>query len=241
MRDYTIIIPSCTGSNLRVCLEAIKTHQSDALTSVLVYDTDVTGEVEAVCTNYHITHVPGDLPFIFSRAINTCVELCPHNDVILLNDDATLRTPDGFNTLHRMCNLDTVGIVSAGIHGFVGNPEQSIRYDLSASTVREIYKSRTVVFICVHILHEVLRKIGPMDERLTYYGWDDDLYCLQARAAGYALGVYDGCVVEHGTLPSTYRKPGAMPDLDLNQRIFESIVREKGLAKWWPVPFKFPA
>lgn len=237
MRDYAIIIPSCTGSNLRACLEAIKTHQSDALVNTLVYDTDLKGEVESVCRDYHVTRVLGDLPFIFSRAINTCVELCPNKDVILLNDDAVLITPGGFDALHRICNLDAVGIVSAGIHGFIGNPEQVASSPLTF--VREA-KSHTVTFVCVHILHEVIRKIGPMDERLIHYGWDDDLYCLQARAAGYGLGIYDGCVVEHGTLPSTYRKPGAMPSLDLNQRIFEGIVREKGLTFHWPVLFKFP-
>jgi GT2 family glycosyltransferase len=237
VRDYTIIIPSCTGSNLRVCLGAIKIHQSDALLKVLVYDTDSKGEVESVCEDFHVTRVRGDFPFIYSRAINTCVELCPGKDVILLNDDATLKTQGGFDTLHRVCNLDAVGIVSAGIHGFVGNPEQ-----LTAGAYLNIREAKlhTVAFVCVHILHEVLRKIGSMDERLIHYGWDDNLYCLQTRAAGYGLGIYDGCVVEHGTLPSTYRKPGAMPDMDLNQRIFEGIVREKNLTSHWPIPFKFP-
>lgn len=238
MRDYVIIIPSCTENNLRVCLEALKSKQSGWRDKVIVYDSDLSGGVEKVCDDYRVIRAfdIGLRPFVFSRAVNECISLAPGHDVIILNDDAVLQTIGGFEKLHFEANIhQEFGIVSSSILGFVGNPEQHHK-DTKYIRTADLH---TVAFVCVHIRWEVIDKLGPMDERLIHYGWDDNLYCLQARAAGYKLGVYDGCIVEHGSLPSTYRKPNTVLNLDDNQKIFETIVLEKALGKWWPVPFKF--
>lgn len=239
VRDYTIIIPSCTENNLRVCLEALKSKQPGWRDKVQVYDSDPSGGVEKVCNDYGVVRSfdIGLRPFVFSRAVNECMEMAPDKDVIVMNDDAILQTMGGFDRLHFEANVHReFGIVSSAVLGFVGNPEQHHKQSTSIRTAQ----LHTIVFICVHILREVIDKIGPMDERLIHYGWEDNLYCLQARAAGYKLGIYDGCIVEHGSLPSTYRETGKQISLDDNWRIFESIVREKGLTPHWPVPFKFP-
>lgn len=241
MRDYTIIIPSCTENNLRVCLEALKSKQPGWKDRVQVYDSDPTGRVENICEDYGVVRSfdIGLRPFVFSRAVNECMDLSPDRDVIVMNDDAVLQTIGGLEKLHYESTIHPeFGIVSSSIFGFVGNPEQSHR-PVSITHPIRIVTLHTVVFICVHIRREVINQLGPMEERLIHYGWEDNLYCLQARAAGYKLGIFDGCIVEHGSLPSTYRKSGTV-DLDANWKIFESIVREKGLTPYWPVPFKFP-
>lgn len=240
MRDYAIIIPSKTENNLRVCLEALKSKQPGWRERVIVYDNDHSGGVEQVCSDYNAMRLDGGLqPFIFSRAVNECISSCPDRDVIVLNDDAILRTVCGFDKLHYEASTHPeFGILSSSVFGFVGNPEQCNKPNAIPPFIRTA-KLHTVVFVCVHITRDVINKLGPLDERLIHYGWEDNLYCLQARASGYKLGVYDGCIVEHGSLPSTYRKPNAMPNTDLNQRIFESIVRRQGLEKHWPVAFKF--
>lgn len=237
MKDYVIIIPSRTENNLRVCLESLKSKQPRWRDRVIVYDNDLSGGVEKVCEDYNVFRLDGTLqPFIFSRAVNECMSVTPDKDVIVMNDDAVLQNIGGFYNLHFEATAHPeFGIVSSAILGFIGNHEQ---HSKGASLIRPV-KLHTVAFVCVHISRELIDKIGPMDERLIHYGWDDNLYCLQARAAGYKLGVFDCCIVEHGSLPSTYRKPGDMPNLDLNQKIFETIVLEKALGKWWPVPFKF--
>lgn len=239
MRDYAIIIPSCNPSNLRACLDGMADKQSSALDRVFVYDTCPNDGVSNVCDYFHVACAKGKLPFVFSKAINAGLILTGDKDVIILNDDAELLTPNGFDELAKASSMDPgFGIVSAAIKGFVGNPEQKYTKNPSGYIIRPA-TLHTVVFICVYIHRAVINKIGPLEERLIHYGWEDNLYCLQARAAGWGLGVYDGCVVEHGTLPSTYRT-GKTVDLDANWRIFESIVHEKGLEKHWPVPFKFP-
>jgi len=239
MNDYTIIIPSCTENNLRVCLEALKSKQPGWRERVQVYDSDLSGGVEKVCDEYRVvrTFDIGLRPFVFSRAVNECMDMAPDKDVIVMNDDAVLQTVNGFDKLHLQSFIQPeFGIVSSSVLGFVGNPEQ---HHKNASIHIRTATFHTVVFVCVHIRREVIGKLGPLDERLIHYGWEDNLYCLQARAAGYKLGIYDGCIVEHGSLPSTYRT-GKNVNLDDNRRIFESIIREQELTPHWPAPFKFP-
>lgn len=236
-RDYTIIIPTCSEKNIYFCLEAVKNKQPGGLEKVLVYDNDPGLGVSAVCDQYGVQSFrERGVPFVFSRAINTCM-FSHDNDVIILNDDAILQQEGGFDRFHNESSLlSEYGIVSASIVGFVGNPEQ-LHQDRPSIRPAALH---TIVFICVHISRDVITKLGPLDERLVHYGWEDNLYCLQARAAGYKLGIYDGCIVEHGiSLPSTYRtKPTT--NLTDNRIIFEAIVREKCLEPHWPVPFEFP-
>ena len=224
MRDYTIIIPSCTENNLRVCLEALKSKQPGWRERVQVYDTDYRSNgIEKVCEEYGVTRDfdIGLRPFVFSRAVNECMEMAPDKDVIVMNDDTVLQTMSGLGKLHVEASTHPeFGIVSSSILGLIGNPEQHNKNSLSIRTTL----SHTVAFVCVHISRSLIDKIGPLDERLIHYGWEDNLYCLQARAAGYKLGIFDGCIVEHGSLPSTYRTRKTV-NLDANLRIFEPIVR----------------
>ena len=129
MRDYTIIIPSCTENNLRVCLEALS-KQPGWRDRVQVYDSDPTGRVENVCEDYGVVRSfdIGLRPFVFSRAVNECMDLAPDRDVIVMNDDALLQTIGGLEKLHYESAIHPeFGIVSSSIFGFVGNPEQSHR------------------------------------------------------------------------------------------------------------------
>lgn len=67
-----------------------------------------------------------------------------------------------------------------------------------------------VAFVCVLIRRDVLDLVGVLDERFDGYGYEDDDYCLRVRNAGLEIGVFDPCIVEHGTkAESTYRGPGA--------------------------------
>ena len=67
----------------------------------------------------------------------------------------------------------------------------------------------TLAFVCVYIPKAVFETLGELDERFSGYGFDDNDYCARVLAAGLELAVCDGCVVEHGVLPPTFRsRPG---------------------------------
>ncbi len=227
---FSIVILSKNIDNLKACVGSVL--QNEPRARIIVVDDGLEYEYTA-----YPMYIPGEKPFIFSRNANIGIHAAGTDDVILLNDDTRLLTPNGFTHLHDAAvRHPEYGILSASIQGFVGNPEQN---NAGTGGIRPALL-HTLAFVCVHIPRTVLNQLGPLEERLIHYGWDDNLYCLQARAAGYKLGVYDGCVVEHGALPSTYRNmPGISAEMDANQKIFEGIVREKGLEKFWPVPFRF--
>ena len=45
---------------------------------------------------------------------------------------------------------------------------------------------RTVAFVCVLIPRRTIERIGLLDERFCFYGFDDNDYCRRARIAGLA-------------------------------------------------------
>lgn len=144
--------------------------------------------------------------FNFSEAINEAAREVGNADLLLLNDDTRLLTPNGFDLLqdaayaHPEC-----GLMFPSVTGCTGNPEQITQ---PGGGVR--YAKRHVVpFIGVYIRREVWSQIGPMDERYCLdYGVEDNDYCYRVAQAGYKLGIFDGCVLEHGVLPSSYRSSG---------------------------------
>jgi len=95
------------------------------------------------------------------------------------------------------------GIIAAGTNN-CGNPNQ--RFKTVDALRRETLR---VAFICVYISRHCLGQVGYMDERYVDYGYDDDDYCLRVRNAGYKIGIYDGCKINHLGLPSVFRNRGA--------------------------------
>lgn len=66
-------------------------------------------------------------------------------------------------------------------------------------------ESEWLAFVAVLIKRSTLQAVGILDERYVGYGWDDVDYSMRTTKAGLDLWVYPGCVVEHGSVPSTYR------------------------------------
>jgi GT2 family glycosyltransferase len=162
-----------------------------------------------------VTWVQGCKPFVFARNINLGIDAAGRDDVILLNDDARLCTPRGLTRLHGVASG---GLLSAGIRGVVGNPRQRVG---SAPALRS--EPETLAFICVLLPRRLIDTIGPLDERFVDYGFEDNDYCRRARAAGFPLLIFDGCVVEHGTAPSSFRSaPDHAARLAANRRRYEA-------------------
>jgi hypothetical protein len=82
-------------------------------------------------------------------------------------------------------------------------------------------------FVCVYIPRTVIDRVGLLDERYVGYGYDDDDYCKRVRDAGLKLAVSGKCIVEHASLPSTFRSGQEVSQerfsemFALNRRLFE--------------------
>jgi GT2 family glycosyltransferase len=214
--NYSVVILSKDAGNLVPCVRSILEMEPVlARERIIVVDDGARNEAESELPG--VRWVTGAKPFNFARNANLGVMHADESSVILLNDDTRLLTPYGFTRLSQIVTANPeYGIVSAAITGAVGNTRQEPQ---NAESIRE--EDRTVCFIAAYITRRVFNEVGMLDERFTDYGFDDDDMCLRARLAWFRLGIFDGCIVEHGVLPSTFRSSGPRP-LDYNMRLFES-------------------
>jgi GT2 family glycosyltransferase len=215
--SLSVIIPSKTASNLVPCIRAIRDAGESC--RIIVVDDGIDwgeafGRFEPTAEETAkrraelaaVTVVPGTKPFIFSRAVNAGI-MAGVSDVCILNDDALLRTPSGFTAMHRAAKEHpNFGIISSSCNN-VGNLNQMPRG--SVSTERSVIRDEpwTLCFVCVLIPRKVIDLVGPLDERFTGYGCEDQDFCVRVKNAGLALGIYDGCFVDHHSLQSSFRAP----------------------------------
>lgn len=225
-RPYTVIIPSCTRANVEACAQSIV--QAHARPDTVFNESPHIAIVAngPLLSNWHQFSSPAQIifwnrPFNFSACINYGADEAnawahgygmpqfhgkPDVDLLFLNDDTRLLTPNGFDLLREAAHAHPeCGLMFPGVTGCTGNPEQIAQ---PGGGVR--YAKRHVVpFIGVYIRREIWNEIGPMDERYCLdYGVEDNDYCYRVTQAGYKLGIFDGCVLEHGVLPSSYRSSG---------------------------------
>jgi GT2 family glycosyltransferase len=213
---FKVVILSARASNLIPCVRAVLTNEPYLPPGhIIVVDDGARDEAESRLPE--VKWETGIKPFIYARNANLGIHAAG-TDVILLNDDARLLTPQGFTSLSQQAQSRAdLGLCSAGIRGVVGNSRQ-----LSSQRQRLRLEERTLAFVCIYIPKQVYDQIGPLDEQFAGYGFEDDDYCIRVRAAGFRLGIWDGCVVDHGgALPSTFRtRPDVYALFQQNHRLF---------------------
>ncbi len=213
--DFHVIIPSARAHNLEGCIASILQHEPGLSPErIIVVDDGARADYGRALPQP--VWVEGRKPFVFSRNVNLGIRAAG-TDVIVMNDDARLRTPGGFSFLSGFVGpRSDIGVCSAAVDGYVGNPAQKPQ-GLGFRT-----DARVVAFVCVYVPKLVFQVVGPLDERFTAYGGDDLDYCDRVRKAGLLLGVHDGCVVDHEEKLSTYRsRPDAFELFQKGARIYE--------------------
>lgn len=227
-----VVIPTNSEACWSACADAIT--RNEPLCRLYEYDSpDVTAVLDGLTDRKQDSSsdwIYGAQPFCFSRNVNMGIRQNTQGGVIILNHDALLETPGGFSSMVAYADQHPeYGVVSSAIRGACCNPAQE--YVGLAPRMEDT--DVTVAFVCVYIPRRTLDTVGLLDERLTGYGREDDLYCLQVRKAGLKIGIWHGCVVEHASLPSSYRtRPDCGELADRNLRIFAEIVKEQGLEPW---------
>lgn len=210
MNNYIVIIPSCSETNAQACVDSICANWEHPWVTVASNGALAESKWMHSALMYRTTHRS---PFNFSRVINEAVDHATYyanccsgiraTDILILNDDTRLLTPSGFNLLRDAAYYDPRwGIIGASVTGCTGRPEQIHQ---PGAGVVEITQ-RCLPFIAVYIRRAIWDEVGPLDERFDGYGFEDDDYCTRVRQAGYKIAVCHDVVVEHGVLPSSYRK-----------------------------------
>lgn len=207
----SVIIPSKTHSNISPCVQAVRDHEPRM--RVIVVDDGIDGEYDADC------RIEGIKPFIFARATNQGITAAlsdPSCDsVVLLNDDALLKTPEGFTRLAELTRYPDIGII-APVTNVTGQPLQMPR-NIGLRQVPHI------AFVCVLIPRRTIAQVGLLDERYCIdYGVEDRDYCEAVNRAGLKVCVYDHAFVDHGSLHSSFRGDPKTPrPFTQNLRLFQ--------------------
>jgi len=221
----SVIIPSKTASNLVPCMDALRKQQPGI--NIFVADDGVDWKAIMLWVEADPGFTVGwcSRPFIYAKNCNFGISKTWQDDIVLLNDDAILETPGGFTAMQQFCyEHPEYGLLSARVKG---NAHHIHAYKEGLTGISE--GGLDVPFVCVYIPRKVLDKVGPLDERFTgsidgemVYAGEDTDYCMRIRHAGYKLGVFNECVVDHGTLPSTFRGlNGSLPINATMKRFYE--------------------
>jgi len=215
--SFCVVIPSARAANLVPCVQSIAGCEPSLPPSAIIA-VDDGARVEAEPLLPAITWIAGARPFVFARNVNLGIVAAGGSDVIVMNDDARLITPNGFSRLaEQVRSRPTLTLCSAAIRGIVGNPRQLVapRPDFRA-------EPHGLAFICVYLPRLLIERLGLFDERFVGYGFEDNDYCTRAKAAGFQLAIWDGCVVDHsGQVPSTYRtRPDLMVLFEQSRRTY---------------------
>lgn len=248
MSGLSVIIPSRNASNLVPCVEAVRKLEPEARIIVVDNSDPQPGEIFQFCRRVGAKWTWGYGPFTFAGHVNQGIEATrpqvdvtccsdasarftgPYrDDVVILNDDALLRTPGGFSLLQREAEAHPEYGLIASTCNNVGNPNQWPKPATGAeATLRD--EPRMVCFVAVLIPRRTLETVGLLDERYVGYGMDDDDYSLRVRNAGLKIGIHDGCYVDHGSLTSSYRgEGGAGGNFLPNMQLF---IEKWGVDNW---------
>lgn len=216
MKGLTVVIPSRDKSNLIKCMGALNAKQEHV--QIIQVDDSENRELLNIDWPFYCgINIAGVKPFCFSRNCNVGINMAAPDDVILLNDDALLETPEGFTAMQSEAEAHPeFGIIGA-VTNLTGQPLQwEARQNGLASGLREV---PWFAFVCVLIPRRTIERVGLLDERYCLdYGGEDRDYCQMVKAAGLKCGVYDYCFVDHTKLKSSYRGDPKKPVVSVKNK-----------------------
>ena len=220
--SLSVIIPSRSSDKFIRCVTAIRRHEPRLPIFAMDDGLDpgrISGSPCFCCDNAPIDVVPCPEVFNFARNMNLGIQDAGDDDVLLLNDDALLLTPGGFTAMERAArDHPEYGVISAAAEG-----AQACQQPHGAG-LRPV--DRMVAFFAALIPRRAIEAVGFLDERYAGYGHEDDDMCLRLRRAGFKIGVFDDCLVEHGEAEkSTFRSRS-----DIRERFMQN--RYEFRLKW---------
>lgn len=206
----SVVIPSKTASNLKACIEAVRSHGETC--RIIVVDDGI--DWKAVKRD-GIEVIQGVKPFVFARNCNLGIDAAGNDDVVLLNDDALLTSHGGFTLLQNTAE-------KVPIYGCIGAVTNITGQIMQKPQNRGLRHVHHIAFVCVLIPRRTINQIGRLDERYCIdYGVEDRDYCEMINRAGLRVGVHDGCFVDHARLTSSFRgKPMAPGRSNQNRALF---------------------
>ena len=238
--SFSVIIPSRNIDNLRACIGAIRAAGETARITVIDDSSDGRTDIKQFCWKNDLDWARGHHPFVFARNVNLGIALTEQVErwreplgVILLNDDTLLRTPNGFSLLAEVSQHHPEYGVISPLTNVTGHMDQSVDRHPFHPDSDDVRSAKTVAFLCVLIPRRTIEAVGLLDERFVTYGGEDIDYCRRVQQAALQVGVFDGCYVDHGSLPSTFRPGNGSGDIAEGLRVLHEKWGDRNTSDGW--------
>jgi len=233
--SVSVLIPSFQDERLTALFTCMEAREPGSVASVIVLDNGLTGELHRHWPQARYLPVPGD-PFVAAQAFNIGFAAVPDDDVVVIGDDSEILTDQW---LQRIMQLFDDWPMAYGLLSFAETTTPSV-YGRMPPPLHPIEMSMVATGSSIAIPRRILREIGPWDETLVGYGFDDFDYGLRLLHAGYLLGVA-GDVVLHTDAQATgwVKRLGSwaamLEKLDVNFEIFHQKWTGRVPPKPWVV------
>jgi GT2 family glycosyltransferase len=200
-----IVIPTRDGVELlRRCVASIEEKSTYAGYQIVVVDNDSRDPRTHEYLNgfgHRVVRMPG--PFNYSRLINQGVRSGDAPFVLLLNNDAIMRTPDAVEQLLGLCLQPEIAAVGCRLnypngqlqHCGVGIGDGRLAFNLHVDWpgMRNV---SAVTGACMMIRRKTFEELGGFDESFAV-AFNDVDFCLRARRAGYRVAYTPNAQFEH--------------------------------------------
>src|SRR6266446_2491732 len=191
----SVLIPSFRDGMLIRCFASMERSQPGSSASVIVLDNGISAKLKAGVPTVRFVPVPAD-PFVFSRAYNLGVAAAPEeHDIVSLGDDVEILTPRWLDRLEMLLSNWPEG------YGAITLEEErtrEARIGLGGPYTGGLYELPDVALGAGLVIpRNVLAQIGPWEEGLVGYGFDDFDYGLRLFHSGYRLGLSDAVVIRN--------------------------------------------
>jgi GT2 family glycosyltransferase len=228
-------------------LESIRAHTSEPY-EVIVVDNgsgEPTREMLAAIDDPHVRIIYNQTNRGYAGGNNDGMRAAAGERVVLLNNDVIVTAGWLDGLLDPFERQPGVGVTAPRSNMVVGHQQLSgVKYETEAgmhefaSQRREEfaecgYFADRAIGLCLCIDRKVLDQIGGLDERFGLGNFEDDDFCIRARAAGYAIYVCNDVFIHHfGSRSFAANNVDYKQTMDTNWRKF---------AEKWGYPAAFPA
>ena len=196
MELVSIIIPTTGYSNLtELCIQSVREHTPQPYEIVIIENGTPRETFKDLADQYfHSEELLG-----FPAACNRGVELASGCYIVLLNDDAQVRSPNWTSTLIDSLESTSSAIISPALD-MISNPDQHIEHCKD-----KLLSTDHLMFVCVMMRKETYQALGGLDDSFGPGNAEDLDFCLRAKRRGLQFLV-DGSVFVHHEGHRTFQK-----------------------------------
>jgi hypothetical protein len=220
MNNIAIIILTWNGLSLtKRCLDSLFKAELPTGTDIIVVDNgSADGTVEYLKNIENVQLIENKKNLGYSKAVNIGIKTVPNGtDIVLLNNDTEIIEKDWLKKLQIQAYSDEkIGVAGVKIlkdDGIIQHcgayipidtywGQQTAGGQVDINQYDEIYDVESVVFACVYIKEQVIRKIGLLCEDFFAYFEDTD-YCLRASKEGFKVVMCGSIRILHSENSST--------------------------------------